>query len=138
MALFDKCAEFVGVVDRLKASGQFFYLRVLTPAATPVVTMTDGKRLIQLGSNNYLGLTSHPKVVEAAVKSIEEFGTGSCSSRVLTGTTRLHVELERRLASLKGTEDCVVFSAGFMTMMGTIQALAGDGEVIFSDELNHA
>ena len=76
-----------------------------------------------LGSNNYLGLATHPKVIEATVKAVKEYGTGACSSRVLTGTTSLHNGLERKLAEFKGTEDAVVFSTGFMTMMGTIGAM---------------
>ena len=138
MALFDKCTEFNRRVNYLKTLNQFFYLRETNPAATPVVITKAGNRLIQLASNNYLGLSYHPKVVEAVTKAIEEYGTGSCSSRVLAGTTSLHVELERRLASFKGTEDAVVFSTGYMTMMGTISAITGEGDIILSDQLNHA
>jgi 8-amino-7-oxononanoate synthase len=94
--------------------------------------------MVMLGSNNYLGLATHPKVVEAAAAALREFGTGACSSRVLTGTTSLHNRLERRLAEFKGTEDAVVFSTGFLTMMGAVSALTGEGDVVLSDELNHA
>ena len=137
MALFDKCDHFNKQVDYLKSLNQFFYLREIDPAATPVVTMR-GKKIIMLGSNNYLGLTSHPKVVEAAIRATREYGTGACSSRVLTGTTSLHTKLEKRLAQFKGTEDAVVFSTGFMTMMGTIAAITEAEDTILSDELNHA
>lgn len=137
MALFDKCAEFARWIDSLKARREFFYLRELDPAASPIVSM-GGRDLIMLGSNNYLGLATHPRVIEAAVKALEEYGTGACSSRVLTGTTSLHRRLERRLADFKGTEDAVVFSTGFMTMMGTVSALTSEGDVVLSDELNHA
>jgi len=137
MALFDKCLEFKKKVDYLKLQNQFFYLREIDPAATPIVTM-KGRKIIMLGSNNYLGLTSHPKVVETTVKAIREYGTGACSSRVLTGTTSLHTQLEKKLAEFKGTEDAVVFSTGFMTMMGTITAITEAGDTILSDELNHA
>ena len=137
MALFDKCYEFNKKVDYVKSLNQFFYLREIDPAATPVVTM-NGKKMVMLGSNNYLGLTSHPKVVEATIKAIREYGTGACSSRILTGTTSLHTKLEKKLARFKGTEDAVVFSTGFMTMMGTISAITEAGDIILSDELNHA
>lgn len=137
MSLFDKCREFNAWIDSLRAANQFFYLRVMDPAAAPVVTM-GGRRLIMLGSNNYLGLATHPKVVEATVEALREYGTGACSSRVLTGTTSLHERLEQKLAEFKRTEAAVVFSTGFMTMMGTISAMAQEGDVVFSDELNHA
>ena len=137
MALFDKCREFNAWIDSLKAANQFFYFRQFDPAASPTVTM-DGRKLIMLGSNNYLGLATHPKVVEATVNAVREYGTGACSSRVLTGTTSLHNALERKLAEFKGTEAAVVFSTGFMTMMGTISAMTQEGDVVLSDEFNHA
>jgi 8-amino-7-oxononanoate synthase len=137
MDLFDKCFEFSKKVDYMKSLNQFFYLREFDPTAKPVVKM-KGKELIMLGSNNYLGLTNHPKVIEATIKAIREYGTGACSSRVLTGTSSLHNRLERKLAEFKGTEDAVVFSTGFMTMMGTISAITEQGDIVISDELNHA
>jgi 8-amino-7-oxononanoate synthase len=137
MSLFTKCRDFERGIEQLKSSGQFFYLRELDPTAAPVVKMGD-KEMIMLGSNNYLGLANHPKVVEAAIQAVREYGTGACSSRILTGTSSLHARLERRLAEFKGTEDAVVFSTGFMTMMGTITALTDAGDIILSDELNHA
>jgi len=137
MGLFDKCREFSKWIEALEARREFFYLREFDPPASPVVTM-GGRKLIMLGSNNYLGLATHPKVVEATVKAVREFGTGACSSRVLTGTTSLHAALERRLAEFKRADAAVVFSTGFMTMMGTVSAIAGKGDVVFSDELNHA
>ena len=137
MALFDKCREFSRWIASLKERREFFYLREFDPPASPIVTMR-GRKLIMLGSNNYLGLATHPKVVEAAVAALREFGTGACSSRVLTGTTSLHARLERRLAEFKGTEDAVVFSSGFATMMGTVSAVTAEGDVVLSDSLNHA
>ena len=137
MALFDKCYEFNKKVNYVKSLNQFFYLREIDPAATPVVTLS-GKKMVMLGSNNYLGLTSHPKVVEATIKAIREYGTGACSSRILTGTTSLHTKLEKKLARFKGTEDAVIFSTGFMTMMGTIASITEAGDIILSDEFNHA
>jgi 8-amino-7-oxononanoate synthase len=137
MGLFDKCQLFNKKIDYMKLSKQFFYLREIDPAASPVVTM-KGKKMIMLGSNNYLGLTSHPKVIESTIRAIKEYGTGACSSRILTGTTSLHNKLERKLAEFKGTEDAILFSTGFMTMMGTIAAITVEGDIILSDELNHA
>ncbi len=137
MSLFDKCHEFSRWIESLKERREFFYLRTLDPAASPTVTM-NGRKVIMLGSNNYLGLATHPKVVTATIKAVERYGTGACSSRVLTGTTSLHARLEKRLAEFKGTEDAVVFSTGFMTMMGVVSALTSSGDVILSDEFNHA
>ena len=137
MSLFSKCHDFSGIIDSLKSRDRFFYLREFDPCNTPHVNRQN-KKMIMLGSNNYLGLANHPKVIEAAVKAIREHGTGACSSRVLTGTTSLHTKLEEKLAEFKGTEAAVVFSTGFMTMMGTIAALTGENDIVISDELNHA
>lgn len=137
MGLFEKCSEFSRWIDSLRESGQFFYLREFDPPASPVVH-SGGRPMIMLGSNNYLGLATHPRVIEAASRALAEFGTGACSSRVLTGTTSLHNRLERRLAEFKGTEDAVVFSTGFLTMMGAVSALTKKGDIVLSDELNHA
>ncbi len=131
------CAILDRWIESLKERREFFYLREFDPPASPVVSM-GGKKLIMLGSNNYLGLATHPRVVEATVLAVREYGTGACSSRVLTGTTSLHARLEKRLAEFKRTEDAVVFSTGFMTMMGTIAALTEEGDVVLSDEFNHA
>jgi 8-amino-7-oxononanoate synthase len=137
MDLFRKCHEFSRWIDSLKSRREYFYLREFDPPAAPVVDM-HGRRLIMLGSNNYLGLATHPKVIEATVKAVREFGSGSCSSRVLTGTSSLHARLERRLAEFKGAEAAVVFSSGFATMMGTVSGITAEGDVVFSDALNHA
>ena len=137
MSLFDKCAEVTRRLEYVKARNQYFYCREFEPTAAPFVNM-DGKRLMMLGANNYLGLANHPKVVAAARAALEKYGTGSCSSRILTGTSPLHVELERRLARFKGAEDALLFSAGFLAMMGTVSAMTGRGDVVLSDALNHA
>jgi 8-amino-7-oxononanoate synthase len=137
MSLFSKCHDFAGMIDALRVQDQFFYLREFDPCNAPQVNR-QGKQMVMLGSNNYLGLANHPKVMAAAIQAIREHGTGACSSRVLTGTTSLHTQLERKLAEFKGTEDAVVFSTGFMTMMGTISALVNETDTVISDELNHA
>jgi 8-amino-7-oxononanoate synthase len=135
--LFDKCNTFAGMLQILKSQNRFFYLREVNPAAAPVVNR-NGRRLIMLGSNNYLGLTEHPKVKEAAIRAIEELGTGCAGSRVLTGTTRIHTELEEMLADFKACPAVTTYSAGYMTMLGTVWGITGKGDFVFSDQLNHA
>jgi len=137
MALFDKCRAVAERAEFFKGRNQFFYLREFQPCATPYVEH-KGRKLMMLGSNNYLGLANHPKVKAAAIKAIEEWGTGACSSRILTGTSALHNRLEKRLAEFKGTEDAALFSTGFMTMMAGVSSLAGERDVVLSDEFNHA
>jgi len=137
MGLFDKCYEFKPKADYLRAMNMFFYLRQVDPAASPMV-MRNGKKMIMLGSNNYLDLTDHPKVKEATKKAIDDYGTGSCGSRILTGTTELHLKMEKKLAEFKHADDAITFSAGFMALMATIAAITDKDEVILSDELNHA
>ena len=135
--LFDKCRQFDLALQSARARNRFFYSRAITPAAAPLTTR-DGRQLINLGSNNYLGLTEHPKVKAATAAAIAEYGTGSAGSRLLTGTTPLHVAMEQALAEFKGIEAVVTFSAGFMALSATVSTLAGEGDFIFSDELNHA
>lgn len=103
----------------------------------PIVTI-GGRKCIMAGSNNYLGLTSHPYVKESAIKAIEKYGTGCSGSRYLTGTLDLHQELEHRLAKFLGTESVLLFSTGFQTALGVIAGLAGKGDYIISDKENHA
>jgi len=98
----------------------------------------DGKRLIMIGSNNYLGLTSHPKVRQAAIEALQRFGPSCTGSRFLNGTLALHEELEGRLARFVGMEDALVFSTGYQTNLGTLSALVGRGDVIIGDRENHA
>ncbi|MGH7808604.1 MAG: 8-amino-7-oxononanoate synthase, partial [Thermodesulfobacteriota bacterium] len=98
----------------------------------------DGKTYILLGSNNYLGLTTDPKVKEIANQALEKYGTGSGGSRLVSGSSDLHRELEERVAAFKKTEAAILFSSGYLANIGTISALVGPGDVIYSDELNHA
>ncbi len=98
----------------------------------------DGRPHVHLCSNNYLGLASHPEVIEAAVEATRRFGAGSGASRLVSGGTELHRALEERLARFKCTEDAVLFSSGYLANTGTIAALAGPADVVLSDELNHA
>ncbi len=134
--LFDKCTEFTRA-DEAKASGLYPYFRPIQANEGPVVMM-EGRPVIMAGSNNYLGLTAHPKVKEAAENAIKKYGTGCSGSRYLTGTIDLHVELEARLAKFLGTEDCLLISTGYQTAQAIIPTLVQRGEYVVSDKDNHA
>jgi len=112
-------------------------LRLVEGAQGPRVTL-DGRRVLLLCSNNYLGLADHPQVKEAAAEAALRWGAGAGSSRLISGNMRPHQRLERRLAAFKGYESALLFGSGYLANTGTIAALAGSGEVVFSDELNHA
>lgn len=124
-------------LDDLKAKGTHFKLRVLEDEQAPVCTF-DGKQVINLASNNYLGLTTHPKLREAALEATKKYGVGSGAVRTIAGTMSLHMELEEKIAKFKGTEACVVFQSGFTANAGTVSAILGKEDFIISDELNHA
>ncbi len=111
-------------------------LRVLSGPSTPSCTI-DGRRVLMLCSNNYLGLSDHPKVKAAAIEAVRTHGAGSGSVRPIAGTMDLHVELERRLARFKGAEASLVYQSGFATNAGLIPQLVGEGDLVISDELNH-
>ncbi|HTR82028.1 MAG TPA: pyridoxal phosphate-dependent aminotransferase family protein [Bacteroidota bacterium] len=134
--LFDKCANFT-LADEVKQKGVYPYFRPIQANEGPVVQM-EGRQVIMAGSNNYLGLTAHPKVKEAAEKAVVKYGTGCSGSRYLTGTLDLHIELEGRLAKFLGSEDCLLFSTGFQTAQGIIPTLVQRGEYVVSDKDNHA
>jgi glycine C-acetyltransferase len=121
----------------LKQKGTYFRLRVLEDEQKPVTTF-DGKRVINLASNNYLGLTTHPKLREAALEATRKYGVGSGAVRTIAGTMSLHMELEEKIARFKNVEACVVFQSGFTANAGTVSALLGKEDFIISDELNHA
>src|SRR5450432_3279748 len=124
-------------MNELKQKGTHFNLRVLEDAQAPECTV-DGKHVINLASNNYLGLTTHPKLREAAVAALKKFGVGSGAVRTVAGTMRIHMELEEKIAKFKNTEACVVFQSGFAANAGTVSAILGKDDFIISDELNHA
>ena len=121
----------------LKAKGIFRPPRVLQTAAGPRVRM-DGRDIIQLSSNNYLGLTTHPRVVAAARRAVEEFGAGPGAVRTIAGTMSLHLELETRLMRFKSSEAALVFQSGYTANVGVVSTLMQEGDLIISDELNHA
>ncbi len=124
-------------LDELKRKGTYFRLRVLEDEQAPVCTF-DGKRVINLASNNYLGLTTHPKLREAALAATRKYGAGSGAVRTIAGTMRIHIELEEKIARFKNVEACVVFQSGFAANAGTVSAILGKEDFIISDELNHA
>jgi glycine C-acetyltransferase len=124
-------------LDELKAKGTHFKLRVLEDEQAPVCTF-DGKKVINLASNNYLGLTTHPKLREAALEATRKYGVGSGAVRTIAGTMRIHMELEEKIARFKNVEACVVFQSGFTANAGTVSAFLGKDDFIISDQLNHA
>ena len=121
----------------LKAKGTHFRLRVLDDEQAPVCTF-DGRKVINLASNNYLGLTTHPKLREAALAATKKYGVGSGAVRTIAGTMKIHMELEEKIARFKNVEDCVVFQSGFTANAGTVSAVLGKDDFIISDQLNHA
>src|ERR1035438_6416692 len=124
-------------LNELKQKGTYFKLRVLDDEQAPVCTF-DGKRVINIASNNYLGLTTHPKLREAALEATKKYGVGSGAVRTVAGTMKIHMELEEKIARFKNVEACVVFQSGFNANAGTVSALLGKEDFIVSDELNHA
>ncbi|MGH9580839.1 MAG: aminotransferase class I/II-fold pyridoxal phosphate-dependent enzyme, partial [Terriglobales bacterium] len=124
-------------LDDLKQKGTYFRLRVLEDEQAPVCTF-DGKRVINLASNNYLGLTTHPRLREAALAATRKYGVGSGAVRTIAGTMAVHMELEEKIARFKNVEASVVFQSGFAANAGTVSAILGKEDFILSDELNHA
>jgi 8-amino-7-oxononanoate synthase len=136
MDIFDKCWNFTQAESARKA-GYYPYFKPIQSHQDTEVTL-DGRRIIMIGSNNYLGLTTHPKVQEAAMAALRKYGTSSTGSRFLNGTLDLHVELEDRLARFVGKEAALVFSTGFQTNLGTISALVGRHDTVIIDYDDHA
>jgi len=124
-------------LDALRAEGLYRHLRVLEGEQKPRARF-DGRDVINLSSNNYLGFTTHPRLREAAIQAARALGAGSGSVRTIAGTMDLHLALERRIAAFKKTEAAVVFQSGFAANAGTVSALLGKEDLILSDELNHA
>ncbi len=134
--LFDKCCRF----DKAKLlinQGLYPYFRIIESAQEPEVIM-NGRKMIMIGSNNYLGLTSHPKVKEAAIEAIKKYGTGCAGSRFLNGTLDIHVQLEEKLARFARKEAALIFSTGFQVNLGTISALVGKDDIVIIDKMDHA
>ncbi len=136
MDLFEKCYNFTRA-DDVKAAGVYPYFRAIEANEGPVVKI-EGRQIIMAGSNNYLGLTAHPKVREAAINAIKDYGTGCSGSRYLTGTLDLHIRLEEKLADFLGKEAVLLFATGYQTAQGIIPTLVSKGDYIISDKDNHA
>ena len=136
MSLFDKCRRFTRAREVMAAGIYPYFAPIEESYDTEVVI--HGERKVMVGSNNYLGLTHHPAVLQAAEKALHKYGSGCTGSRFLNGTLDLHETLESRLAEFLGKESALVFSTGVLTNQGVISTLVGRGEHIFSDKLNHA
>jgi len=124
-------------LDELRELGLYRRMRMVAGPQGPRVLL-DGKRVLLLCSNNYLGFADHPRVREAAARAAMRYGVGAGASRLISGNMTLHHRLEERLADFKGSERCILFGSGYLANTGVIAALAGEGDVVFSDELNHA
>src|SRR5512136_1834207 len=137
MDVFEKCLKIYETTQGLRARGHYFFFRKLeSPQDSEVVV--NGKRVIMAGSNNYLGLTIHPRVKEAAIKAIEKYGSGCAGSRFLNGTLGIHEELEKKLARFFRKEAALVFATGYQTNLGAISALLGRNDVAIIDKYDHA
>jgi len=136
MDLFDKCKNFT-TAREVMALGLYPYFHPLSSGQDTGVVI-DGLPMIMIGSNNYLGLTSHPEVKKAAIEAVEKYGSGCSGSRFLNGTLDIHVELEEKLAKFMHKEAALVYSTGFQTNLGTISTLVGKREFIITDRANHA
>ena len=136
MGIFDKCYDY-NLTEIVKEAGVYPYFRPIEESEGPVVMM-EGREVVMAGSNNYLGLTAHPKVKEAAIKAIEKYGTSCSGSRFLTGTIDLHNQLEEKIARFMGKEAVLLFSTGFQAGQGVIFPLISKGDYILSDKDNHA
>ena len=137
MDVFRKCLESAKRSDPVKAAGFYPYYRVISSAQEPVVCH-EGQELIMLGSNNYLGLTNHPEVKDAAAMALALYGTGCAGSRLLNGTLDIHVDLEERLAEFTGREAALTFSTGFQVNLGVLSCLLERSDIVFLDALDHA
>jgi 8-amino-7-oxononanoate synthase len=136
MDIFEKCYNYTAA-DDAKAQGIYPYFHALKSRQDTEVIM-EGKRRIMLGSNNYLGLTTQPEIMEAGIRAIEKFGTGCSGSRYLNGTLEMHLELEAELADFLGRDATITFSTGFQSNLGIISAIVGHGDYVICDRENHA
>lgn len=136
MEIFNKCGRFTAAKE-VMAAGVYPYFRRIESAQDPEV-LVEGRRMIMIGSNNYLGLTNHPKVKEAAIEAVKKYGTGCAGSRFLNGTLDIHEKLESKLARFMNKESALVFSTGFQTNLGAISALVGKDDLVIIDKMDHA
>ncbi len=136
MDILEKCFEF-NEVEETKARGAYFFFRELDCPQGPEVTL-NGRRMIMIGSNNYLGLTTHPRIKEAATKAIEKYGSGCAGSRLLNGNLVIHEELEEKLAAFVRKEAAVIFATGYQANLGAISSLVGRHDLVILDQYDHA
>ena len=136
VALFDKCRNFTAARE-VQAAGLYPYFKAITESDDTEVVI-EGKKRLMLGSNNYLGLTHHPKVLEAATKALRRYGSGCTGSRFLNGSLDIHEQLESALAEFLGKEACMVFSTGYGANLGLIAGILGRKETVYLDKLDHA
>jgi len=134
--IFNKCFRF-DKAKILMSQGIYPYFRIIESAQEPEIII-KGRKMIMVGSNNYLGLTNHPKVKEAAIEAVRTYGTGCAGSRFLNGTLDIHVKLEEKLARFMRKEAALVFSTGFQVNLGVISALVGKDDVVIIDKMDHA
>jgi 8-amino-7-oxononanoate synthase len=134
--LFEKCRNFT-TAKEVMAAGLYPYFHVVESEQSPEV-IVEGRKMIMLGSNNYLGLTNHPKVKEAAIEAVKKYGSGCAGTRLLNGNLDIHVKLEEKLASFFRKEAALTFSTGYQTNLGIITSLAGKHDVVVIDKLDHA
>ncbi len=136
MDVFDKCREYE-LADSIREAGVYAFYREISSAQDPIVER-NGRDVVMLGSNNYLGLANHPEVKKAAIKALEKYGTGCAGSRLLNGTLDLHVALEDRLAEFMRRESALTFTTGFQVNLGVLSCLLGRRDIVFLDNLDHA
>jgi len=134
--IFGKCLKF-NKAKMLIEHGLYPYFRTIESAQDPEITM-NGRKMIMIGSNNYLGLTNHPKVKEAAIEAIRKYGTGCAGSRFLNGTLDIHVQLEEKLARFMRKDAALIFSTGFQVNLGVISAIVGKDDLVIIDKMDHA
>jgi glycine C-acetyltransferase len=137
MAGNDPLAYLADEIEALKQAGTYRPLRILETEQSSRVVM-DGREVITLSTNNYLGLTTHPRLRQAAIAAIEKWGVGTGAVRTIAGTMSIHEELERKLADFKHAEACLMFQSGYTANLGVLSCLVGEQDIVLSDELNHA
>ncbi len=136
MSIFDKCHKFTDARKAI-AAGYYPYFRVISSEQDTEV-ICDGKKMLMMGSNSYLGLTNHPRVKEASMKAVQKYGSGCAGSRFLNGTLDIHIELEDELAKLVGKEAALAYPTGYQANVGCISAMVNKGEYVITDKYDHA
>jgi 7-keto-8-aminopelargonate synthetase-like enzyme len=135
--IFQKCRDSSSRTVEMRAAGVYPYYRTLSSAQDPLV-VHEGRELVMLGSNNYLGLTNHPEVKQAAATALAHYGTGCAGSRLLNGTLDIHLQLEQRLAEFLGRGAVLIFSTGYQVNLGVLSCLLDRSDIAFLDSLDHA